>query len=164
MSESPRSVVIISSHIALFERLVNDAGFSVVGAADLMINGERLVELFQPSFVIFDSDLPGEHDFAAIDRLRDAAPDARILLIVNQQRSGSDTSSLGVAGVLGRDDLLELGSLLFDLETTAAKSNALLERRSGRDRRLVQDWSKIGWEYRNQIRRADDRRDEPVYA
>lgn len=163
MSDSSRSVVIISSHIGLYERLVNDAGFAVVGAADLMVNGERLVELFQPSFVIFDSDLPGEHDFAAIDRLRDAAPHARILLIVNQRRSGSDTSSLGVAGVLGRDDLLDLGPLLFDLESAAAKSNAPLERRSGRDRRLLQDWSKVGWEHRNQTRRADDRRHESVY-
>ena len=164
MSDSPRSVVIISSHVALLERLVGDTGFSVVGAADLMINGERLVELFEPSFVIVDSDLPGEHDVAGIGHLQEVAPNARILLIVNQNLSMSDTSSLGVAAVLGRDDLLELGSLLLDLERAAAKSHARLERRSGRDRRLSQDWSKIGWEYRSQTRRADDRRDEPIPA
>ncbi|MEM9465903.1 MAG: response regulator [Actinomycetota bacterium] len=161
MSDSPRSVVIISTHIALFERLVGDAGFSVAGAADLMVNGERLVELFDPSFVIYDSDLPGEQDTAAIARLRQAAPNARIVLVVSQNWALSDTGSLGVSAILGRDDLLELGPLLLDLET-AAQTTDHFERRSGRDRRQVQDWTKIGWEYRTTTRRADDRRDEPV--
>lgn len=160
MSESPRSVVIISSHIALFERLVSDAGFTVAGAADLPTNGERLVELFQPSFVILDSDLPGEQDFDSIRRLQQIAPSARIVFVVSQQWLLSDTSSLGLAAVLGRDDLLELGRLLLDLETSAKTSGDRLERRSGRDRRLVQDWTKIGWDYRRHGRRADDRRDE----
>ena len=159
MSESPRSVVIISSHVALFERLVGNAGFSVVGAADLTMNGERLVELFEPAFVILDTDLPGEQDFAAISRLREAAPNTRVLLVVNDGWGTSNPGNLGVAGVLGRDDLLELGGLLLDLEASAQKSGDRLERRSGRDRRMVQDWSKVGWEYRKHGRRADDRRE-----
>ena len=157
MSDSQRSVVIISSHIALFERLVGDAGFSVVGAADLAINGERLVELFQPTFVLFDADLPGEQDFAAIDRLRAAAPQTRVVLIVSQRWSPSDSTTLEVAGILGREDLLELGPLLLELEASASTANAQWDRRSGRDRRVVQDWTKIGWEYRRDVRRADDR-------
>ncbi len=158
MSQSPRSVVVISTHVALLERMVANAGFTVVGAADVLVNGERLVELFEPSFLIIDFDLPGEHDLAAVERLRQQAPHTRIVLVVSHQYWAPDeTSALGVAAVLLRDDLLELGALLLDLEASAPPVGDRLERRSGRDRRIVQDWSKVGWEYRTAVRRADDR-------
>ena len=164
MTDSLRTVVVISTHAALLERLVRDAGFSVAGTADTMINGERLVEFLEPAYVIVDSDLPGGYDFSAIGSLRRLCPQARILLVVNQRLSMSDTSALGAVAVLARDDLLELGPLLRDLESAAATSNRNLERRRGRDRRRVQDWSRTGWEYRQRIRRADDRRDDRTYV
>ena len=163
MSPSPRSVVVISTHIALLERLVANAGFTVAGAADLMINGERLVELFQPAFALVDTDLPGEQDLAAIERIRHVAPNAQVILVVGQDWHGTDTGSLDVAAVIARDDLLGLGPLLLDLEAkAAAAAGERLERRSGQDRRMVQDWTKVGWEYRQRGRRAEDRRDEPA--
>ena len=160
MSQSPRSVVVISSHIALLERLVTENGFTVVGAADLAVNGERLVELFEPTYIVLDTDLPGEQGFSPIERLRRVAPNAHLLVLVGQQWDRAHASRLGVSAVIARDDLLDLGRILLDLERSSSGAAGRLERRSGRDRRVVQDWSKIGWEYRRETRRADDRRDE----
>lgn len=159
-----RRVVVISTHISLIEKLVTDAGFEVLGAADTGFNGERLVSHFAPDVVILENDLPGEHDLSLIGRVRSAAPQARILLIVSQHWSTSDTSSLGIAGVIGRDDLLQLGDRLHDLEHTIdlTSSTGQFERRSGRDRRVHQDWTKVGWERRRTMRRATDRATQPV--
>lgn len=164
MIDPKRTVVIVSTHIALIERLVLDAGFAVVGAADNSFNGERLAEHFQPEVIVLEHDLPGEQDFAMIDRLGRVAPSARILLIVSQHWSTSDTSTLGIAGVIGRDDLPNLGDKLHDLEHTIdlTAESGQFERRSGRDRRVHQDWTKVGWERRRGVRRAVDRTDAPV--
>ena len=159
-----RRVVVISTHISLIEKLVTDAGFEVLGAAENAFNGERLVSHFAPDVVILENDLPGEQDLSVVGRIRAAAPQARILLIVSQHWSTSDTSSLGIAGVIGRDDLLQLGDRLHDLEHTIDLTSVTgqIERRSGRDRRVHQDWTKVGWERRRSMRRASDRATQPV--
>ena len=162
--DTNRTVVVVSTHISVFERVVSDAGFTVVGAADTTLNGERLAAHFQPDIVVLDNDLPGEQDFAMLDRMRAVVPTARLVLVVSQHWSPSETSSLGAAAVIGRDDLPMLASALHDLEGTIDLTSATgqVERRSGRDRRVHQDWTKVGWERRAAIRRAADRADAPV--
>ncbi|MEO0491827.1 MAG: hypothetical protein AAF081_00275 [Actinomycetota bacterium] len=164
MDDAKRTVVIVSTHIALIERLVTEAGLVVVGAADTSVNGERLVEHFQPEVIVVENDLPGEPDVGMVERLGRMAPSARILLIVTQHWSPSATSTLGVAGVIGRDDLHLLGDKLHDLEHSIdlTSTSGQIERRSGRDRRVVQDWLQVGWERRRSVRRAADRVDAPV--
>lgn len=156
MTETPRSVVVVSTLAGAIERLVTDAGFTVLGAADNTFNGEQLAAHFQPDIVVLDNELPGEQDLAMIGRMREAVPTARIVLIVSQHWSSSETSSLGIAAVIGRDDLLALGDRLHDLEPSIGlvTPNGQVERRSGRDRRVRQDWSKVGWEKRTSVRRA----------
>ena len=156
MTETPRSIVVVSTLAGSIERLATEAGFTVLGAADNTFNGEQLAAHFQPDIVVLDNELPGEQDLAMIDRMRHAVPTARIVLIVSQHWSESETSSLGIAAVIGRDDLLSLGDQLHDLEPSIGllAPNGQVERRSGRDRRVVQDWTKVGWEKRGGVRRT----------
>ncbi|MEM9519756.1 MAG: response regulator [Actinomycetota bacterium] len=156
MSQTERSVLIISSHVALYERLVTEAGFTVVAAADLPPAGERLAELSDPAYIVLDVDLPGEQGFEVVDRLRSIVPRARILLVVNQEWQAAHSRAHGLAAVLGRSDLLELGRRLNVLAAKAAHQRDY-DRRSGDERRLEQVWAKVGWQKRFDIRRAEDR-------
>ena len=52
----------------------------------------------------------------------------------------------------------------WNLEHTIDLTSATgqIERRGGRDRRVHQDWTKVGWERRRSVRRATDRANQPV--
>ena len=160
-----RSAVIISSHVSLLEPLVERGGFSVIGAADNVMNGERLAQHFRPDIIVLENDLPGELGINAIPSLGVLSPESRVVLVVNEHWSPDHTSSLGTSVVIGRDDLIHLEDRLHDLETVIdlrSSDFGGVERRSGRDRRVQQDWSKVGWERRRDPRRAVDRVETPA--
>lgn len=154
-----RSAVIISSHISLLEPLVERGGFTVAGAADTVMNGERLVQHFRPDVIVLENDLPGDHGVRAIPSLAALSPEARVVLVVNERWSPDYTSSLGTSVVIAREDLVHLEERLHELEAViavGASSDAGAERRGGRDRRVLQDWWKVGWERRRSPRRTAD--------
>lgn len=157
MSGSTRhSAVIVSPHIALLEPLVEDGGFAVVGAADTALNGERLVAHFQPHVIVIENDLPGGEVATAVATMRSASPLSRIVLVVNEHRAESDTSTLGTTAIVSREDLVLLAQRLHEVDEVI-DLRGRRERRSGHDRRIDQDWSKVGWQRRQSIRRAEDR-------
>ena len=159
-----RRAVIISTHVSLLEPLVERGGFTVVGAADTAMNGERLVQHFRPDVIVLDNDLPFVQGVHAIPSLRALSPESRVVLVVNEHWSPDHTSSLGTSVVIGRDELVDLEERLHALETVIdlrSSSYAGIERRSGHDRRVQQDWSKVGWERRKTVRRAVDRMPAP---
>ena len=162
---SQRSAVIISTHVSLLEPLVERGGFAVAGAADTVMNGERLVQHFRPDVIVLENDLPFEQGVHAIPSLTALSPESRVVLVVNEHWSADHTSSLGTSIVIGRDELPDLEERLHALETVIdlrSTAYAGIERRTGLDRRAVQDWSKVGWERRNAVRRAADRVGAPT--
>ncbi|GJM37123.1 MAG: hypothetical protein DHS20C19_04900 [Acidimicrobiales bacterium] len=157
-SGASRSAVIVATQIDLLEQLVVDAGYTVVGAAETGVNGERLVGHFAPDVVVVEHDLVGPSGLESIVGLRAAHPATRVLLVVNDEWQPRDLASAGAFAVVTMNRLGELAHELEDLgdwiSAHATETATDTDRRIGRDRRVHQDWTKVGWERRSVERRA----------
>lgn len=160
-----RTAVIIATRVEMLESLVASAGFEVMGAADRVVNGERLVLHFRPDVVIVENDLPGEPGWEAVPHLRAASPSTQVLVVVNETLTPRSLDSAGAFAVVTRSRLTELVTELGRLDEwiSAAQvgSHPSRERRKGSERRLHQDWNKVGWERREKSRRQGRLEPEP---
>lgn len=160
MTASARDVVVVSNHGSMIERLVTDAGFEVVGQAETAVNAERLVGHFAPDIVVVENELVGMTGVEAMSYLREASPTSQFVLIVADDWTPTNRGEVGAFAVMTRGRLAELGSELGALDhwldEHADRTAAELDRRTGRDRRIKQDWSKVGWERRTGPRRTAD--------
>lgn len=158
MSESARTVVVVSNHGSLLERLVTDAGFDVVGQAEFAVNGEHLASHYKPDVVVVENELVGITGVDAMDNLHAASPASQFVLIVADDWTPSNRGDVGAFSVLTRSRLSELESELGALDAWLSEQDELMsgdgDRRRGRDRRVEQDWSKVGWERRIGPRRT----------
>lgn len=166
MGEGPgasrRSAVVIATNIDLIEALVASAGYDVSGAAATAINGEMLLQHLvrqdrAPDVVVVENDLVGPTGWDAIPGLRAASPTTQVLLVVNEDWTPRDLGSSGAFAVVTRSRLGELVTELDGVDrwiADQAVSTIAGDRRTGRDRRIHQDWSKVGWERRAEQRRA----------
>lgn len=159
MSDRARSVVVVSNHGSLIERLVTSAGFEVVGQAEVAVNAEHLIGYHKPDMVVVENELVGITGVEAMSDLHAASPTSQFVLVVADDWTPSNRGSLGAFSVMTRSRLTELGSELGALdewiEGHADSNGDGSERRTGRDRRVEQDWSKVGWERRSGQRRTD---------
>ena len=154
-----RTAVLIATRVEMLEPLVLAAGFEVVGVADRVVNGERLLVHFRPDVVVVENDLPGEPGWEAVPGLRAASPSTQVLVVVNEDWTPRDVGSTGAFAVVTRSRLMELVTELSGLDewmrAAQLSSGPHGERRKGRERRLLQDWTKIGWERRAKRRRSE---------
>ncbi len=157
MGEKNRVVVIVARHIELLEPLVEAAGFEVVGAAETAFYGEKIVAHHRPDVIVVENELIGEQGWRSIPCYRDISPGSKIVLVVADGWRPSDVGAVGVFAVLPLSRVGELGDILNELDTWLAvhvvDGTVRTDRRSGRDRREAQDWSKVGWERRSHARR-----------
>jgi DNA-binding NarL/FixJ family response regulator len=152
-----RRAVIVASRGAMFEPLVDAAGFEVVGMADTAVNGEHLLRHLEPDVVVLENDLLGSSGWESIPALRAASPATQVLLVVTEDWTPRDMGSTGAFAVVTRSRLGELVTELAGVDVWIAGQVATTvgdDRRTGRDRRLHQDWAKVGWERRDGERRA----------
>ncbi len=158
MAESARTVVVVSNHGALLERVVTDAGFSVVGQAEFAVNAEHLIGHYKPDVVVVENELVGMTGMDAMGGMRTASPASQFVLVVADDWKPANRGDVGAFAVVPRSDLTELEAELNALDDwlddQSEESVSESERRHGRDRRTRQDWSKVGWE-----RRVGSRRD-----
>lgn len=166
MGEGPgasnRSAVVIATNIDLIEALVTSAGYVVSGAAATAVNGETLLQHLVrqdrvPDVVVVENDLVGPTGWDAIPGLRAASPTTQVLLVVNEDWTPRDLGSSGAFAVVTRSRLGELVTELDGVDrwiADQAVSTITGDRRTGRDRRIHQDWTKVGWERRAEQRRA----------
>lgn len=166
MGTNQRSAVIIATHVEAFEPLVEAAGYEVKGAANTLVNGERLVEFFLPDVVLVENDLTGEQGWRGLMKLAEISPSSKAVLIVADHWTPSDVGATGAFAVVPRDDPSTIVERLGDIDSWMtihlAEGNSS-DRRSGRNRRILQDWGKVGWERRKvPPRRVDDRVPAPV--
>jgi DNA-binding NarL/FixJ family response regulator len=152
-----RNAVILSSRVELLERVVEATGYIVVGAAESAVNGEHLLRHFEPEVVVVDNDLLGSSGWDSIPGLRAASPTTQVLLVVSEDGKPRDLGTSGAFAVVTRSRLNELVTELGGVDlwiAGQAESWPGSNRRTGRDRRLHQDWSKVGWERRELERRV----------
>jgi two-component system nitrate/nitrite response regulator NarL len=84
-TDGPVRIMVIDDH-TLFRRgvralLAQEAGFEVVGDAADPSEGAKLAAATQPDVVLLDLHMPGINGMEAIPVLREAAPDARIVML-----------------------------------------------------------------------------------
>ena len=104
-----------------------------------------------------EHDLVGPSGLESIPGLRAASDATQVLLVVNDDWQPRDLSAAGAFAVVTRDDLSRLVVELDGLGEWISENEtgpATMERRHGRDRRVHQDWTKVGWERRQADRRA----------
>lgn len=166
MGEGPgtsgRSAVVIATDVDMIESLVASAGYTVVGAAQTAVNGEMLLTHIArkdraPDVVVVENDLVGPTGWDSIPGLRAASPTTQVLLVVTEDWTPRDLGSSGAFAVVTRSRLGELVTELDGVDrwiADQAVSTIDTDRRTGRDRRLRQDWTKVGWERRVDQRRA----------
>src|SRR5687767_10505679 len=77
-------IVVVDDHPIVRQGLVatldDEADFQVVGAASSAEEAIGLVQRQRPDVILLDLELPGMSGVEAIPRLREASPDARILV------------------------------------------------------------------------------------
>ncbi len=159
---SVRSAVVVALNVDLIESLVASAGYAVVGAANSAVNGERLLAHWVekgrvPDVVVVENDLVGPSGWESIPNLRAASPTTQVLLVVNEDWTPRDLGSSGAFAVVTRSRLSELVTELDGVDrwiADQAVTTIANDRRHGRDRRVHQDWGKVGWERRAAPRRA----------
>lgn len=156
---------------SLVLRLADEAGFEVVGAVDKAIDAIDLAAMVHPTVVLLDQELPGMNGLEAIPEIREAEPEAEVLLITRDERLHDEAMRAGAFGVVYKSRLPELSGALRRvtefIESTPERGPS--ERRTGKDRRQQQDWSRVTSERRSgedrrhddgqQPREGDDRRD-----
>jgi len=152
ITETRKTAVIVAGNGRLFDHLVESCGLSVVGVASTAVLGEKLVSLTKPDVIVVDNELPGMPGIDSLRYLRHAAPDSELVLVVPDDQVEIDSGSIGAYAVLPKSRLADLAPLLRTLEsridTGRTAAHVRTERRSNKDRRMAQDWSKVGWEKR----------------
>jgi len=159
MTETRRTAAIIATHGGFFNQLVESAGFDVVGVAETAAFGKALIDLTGPTVVLVENELLGEQGLHALTDLRSSAPNAEFVLVGADEPVAISSGHPDAYAVLTRSRVGELPDLLATLAARLHEprewSGDRVERRSGRDRRRHQDWSKVGWERRKAPRREE---------
>ena len=106
MTNTPIRVLLVDDH-TLFRRglnalLAGDARFAVVGEAGDAGEAQRQAAALQPDVILLDNHLPGVRGVDALPALRDAAPQAKILMLTVSEDEADLAAALrgGAAGYL----------------------------------------------------------------
>lgn len=146
------------------DTMVRQATAAAVEHEDYHLAGEtgsgpdtiRLAEMVKPDLIVIDNDLPGQYGIDWIRELHDTLPLAAILLIANDEHIRDRAMEYGAFGVVYRSQLSELNGALRRARAWLDDPELHVdgERRTGRDRRQGQDWSRVTTERRQ----GNDRR------
>ncbi len=160
-TDDRRTAAIVATHGSMFDRMVESAGLRVVGVSTTAVLGEKLVSLTHPDVIVVENELPGEQGIESLGHLLHASPESELVLVVPDELVDVDSGRSEAFAVLPRSRLADLPPLLGSLRSRISDGRQVLrtriERRSGMDRRVRQDWSKVGWEKRD----GCDRRSAP---
>ncbi len=158
MSDENRTAVIVAGNLDMLEPLVESAGYFVAGVACTGVNGERMIEYVRPDVIVIENELAGEQGWQLLARFHDLSPASKVVLVVADGWAPTELGAVGAFAVLARSGVGSIVEILHDLDTWidlhVADGTVQSDRRSGRDRRLHQDWTKVGWERRDGLRRT----------
>ena len=146
--------------------LARGAGFEVLAEIPYSVDAANTTERLQPSLVIILHEQGGLAGLDAVEEIRAARPEEppEVLLLTSDVAIKDRALANGAYGIALRNDpeMIErvLGEIRYLLETGERRMSN--DRRSGEDRRVTQDWSKVtqerrgGGERRKGLRREDD--------
>lgn len=126
-------------------------GFEVTGELHSVSDLLSLLVSYPTDLVVVDNDQIGQPAMHRLPEIRQAAPLAAILLILNDHSVVAAAHQAGAFGCVHKDHLIELpgaiGRARRWLESPALRQPG--QRRSGDDRRQHQDWSMVTHERRS---------------
>jgi len=159
MSDTNRTAVIVAGNLELLESLVEEAGYDTVGAAQTGVNCEQILSYVRPDVIVVENELTGEPGWQLVPRLQELCPSSKVVLLVADGWTPSEAGAVGAFEVVKRSDLRALVEILRDLDkwitVHMVDGTVQSDRRTGRDRRTHQDWTKVGWERRDHQRRSE---------
>lgn len=148
-------------------RLAREAGFEVLAEIGYAVDAAHGAETARPSLVILLHEQSGFTGLEAIEEVRAAVPDAppEVVLLTSDLALEERAFDRGASAIARRTDPEMIERVLAEvrhlLETGERRNQA--DRRSGVERRQVQDWSKVTHERRSgEDRRKGLRREEDV--
>jgi DNA-binding NarL/FixJ family response regulator len=149
-----------------FGQLAADRGFEVGTPAT---NGAQLLDMLavvHPSLVIVTNELPGIPGIEVLANLARLAAPPELVLVTSDERVRADAMAAGAFAVADRYDLGELEAAVDAVKELfeTGERRKVTDRRSGRDRRQEQDWSKVISERRVGERRQGPRRSDEQTA
>ena len=107
----PRRIALIDDSVpvrATLRELLEDEGFEVVGDAGDGAAGLALVAAESPDAVVLDLAMPGLDGLKTIPRLRELAPDLKIIVLSLAGRSmEADALQAGAHGYFGKGEPLQ---------------------------------------------------------
>jgi len=152
ITDDRRTAAIVATNGSLFDRIVESAGLRVVGVSPSVVIGEKLVSLTHPDVIVVENELPGEQGIESLGQLLRASPGSDLILVVPDELVDVDSGRTDAYAILPKSRLVDLPHLLGALDSRIGNGRIAVrtrtERRSGLDRRICQDWSKVGWEKR----------------
>jgi len=130
---------------------VIQGGYELVGETDSGQATEELAKLVQPDLILIDNELPWRPGVEWVATLADDHPLAAIFLIANDASIRDRAVTQGAFGVVYRYQLSELAGALGRAHAWLSDDTRrqVGERRTGRDRRQRQEWSKVTTERRS---------------
>lgn len=151
-TDTTRTAVIVATNGTLFDHVVESAGLRVVGVSPTAVLGEKLVSITEPDVIVVENELPGEQGIESLGHLRKASPKSEVVLVVPDDLVEVESGLADAYAVLPKGRLCDLEPLLRTLNSRIGDHRVAgngTDRRSGVDRRVIQDWSKVGWEKRD---------------
>jgi DNA-binding NarL/FixJ family response regulator len=135
---------------------VEQEGYRLAGQVGSGPDAISLAELIKPDLLVIDNDLHGQPGVEWVPELRETLPLAAILLIANDEHIRERAMEYGAFGVVYRTQLTELNGALQRARAWLddPELHGTGERRTGKDRRQGQDWSRVT----SERRRGGDRR------
>jgi DNA-binding NarL/FixJ family response regulator len=145
--------------LAVVRRLATEVGFEVVESADNAIELLRLAQVHRPDAAVVRNELSGIMGLEVVEDLVRLEPPVEVILLdidPSLEQRGLDA---GAFAVIPRRDIDALQAALGALREwlAAAERRTGGDRRSGDERRRMQDWTQVFAERRG----GDDRRMTP---
>jgi DNA-binding NarL/FixJ family response regulator len=173
MSDSSSLTAIIAAPNVWTRRSIGtaviEAGFEIAAEGANVVDVLRETEYLHPALVVLTLDAIGMNPLAIIGELREGEDQPEIVVVAHDTSTREHAQSVGAYDVVEQDDADALLRLLGEIREVleSGERRRSDERRSGADRRVRQEWSKVttqrrdGTERRRGPRRKDDVADRP---
>src|SRR3954463_2915780 len=95
--------------------LLVDAGFEIIGEADMAVSALDLVTVTRPDVLVLDVNMPGLSGVEIIRDVGERSPQTAIIVVSAYDVDHLDRLELGTAAVLPKTDLIEFDRVLHEV-------------------------------------------------
>jgi chemotaxis response regulator CheB len=149
MSDTSSLTAIIADQDVWTRRAIGtaviEAGFEVAAEAANVLDVLREVPYLHPQVVVLTIDSIGMNPLEIIAELRDGDEQPEIVVVAHDTSSREHARSVGAFDVVEQGDADQLLGVLGEIReiVETGERRRSTDRRTGRDRRVRQDWSKV---------------------